>query len=58
MKENVTYNQEKIQPLEADPQSDPDIGIGREGLLNQYYKCVKGKIYKTGENIWNLNNKN
>lgn len=34
MKKNVTCNQEKIQPLEADPQSDPDVGIGRQGLLN------------------------
>ena len=41
MKKNVTCNQEKIQPLEADPQSDPDVGIGRQGLLNQYYECVK-----------------
>lgn len=41
MKENVICNQEKIQSLETDPQSDPDIVIGRKGLLNYYYEYVK-----------------
>lgn len=41
MKENVTCNQEKIQSLEADSQSDPGVEIGRQGLLNFYYECIK-----------------